>query len=163
MKSLLVKVIVGMLVLLSVTGCASSQAQPTGQAVVPVTGFNTPYFGTVVSTPNVQNFDQLVREAETYGLNASLVGPIQQPFFSQAGEIILINGQQVQVFQFPSANEQKQAVGQIPRKGTPVAGTPVVQTEPLRVWSGGKLIALYSGQNPQVISFLNAVFGQPRP
>lgn len=162
MKKLVVKASVTLLALLSITGCASSQTQSTPQADVPITGFNSGGYGTVVSMPNILNYDQMVRAAETYGLNASMVGPIQQPFFEPTGEIILVQGQEVQVFQFANASDVKQALSQIPVVGTRVAGTPVVNVEPMHVWSGGNLIALYSGQDARVIGFLNAAFGPRR-
>lgn len=140
-------------------GCLYNPA-PTEN--VPVTGWDSGVYGTAISSPNLQEYSQLVRAIQTWGLNPKEVGSIQQPYFKDAdGHVFNVNNQQVQVFNFKDAAAQKQAAQQITEQGKKIASTPMVWSDDPHFWASGRMIVLYVGKDQNTIQMLTSLLGQP--
>ncbi len=86
-------------------------------------------------------------------------GIVQQPYFNVKAQLLTINGQQVQVFEFNSVSDREDAQNMISSTGNAIGGyLPNFVSTP-HFWSSGRLLVLYVGQQDAVIGALNKVLG----
>lgn len=107
------------------------------------------------------NFNQLVRALEAEGAEVGRTGVIRQPLFPATGNIISVDGAEVQVFEFEDPETRSAVSATITETGEILGGiTPSWSGRP-NFWAGGSLIVLYVGQNQDVIDLLSDVLGEP--
>ncbi len=51
----------------------------------------------------VDDLDALIRELRNEGATVNIVGSVSQPFFSASGQVLRVNGEDVQVFEYENA------------------------------------------------------------
>ncbi len=132
----------------------------------------TPVFPTVAPTLSVPNTGATVSPttptsyaalytalAGMSNITVQQQGAIQQPYFDVQAQLLSINGQQVQVFEFNSVSARQEAQNTISNTGSTIGNyVPSFVSTP-HFWSSGRMLVLYVGQDQQVISSLDSVLG----
>ena len=105
---------------------------------------------------SVKELSSLIKNLRAKGATVVLTNEkVSQPFFPVAARIINVNGQSVQVFEFPNAAAAKAETKRIGVKGT----TSVAWIAPPHFFHGGRLIVLYVGDNESILKLLTTVLG----
>ncbi len=159
------------------SGANATSVLPTEAVVTPFapTEFvQTPIVSTEVPTQevpqtggNMAAFDQagafiaLVNQlTQMSNLNVQQLGAVQQPYFAVQAQLLSVNGQQVQVFEFDSSSARQEAQDMISSTGDSIGGYVPSFVGTPHFWAQGRLLALYVGNNQEVINALNSVLGQ---
>ena len=101
----------------------------------------------------------LVDELRTAGATVQMGGEIEQPFFAVRGRVVVVNGENVQAFEYAiEAAEQRDSRLVSPDGGT-IGTTAVSWVAPPHFYRKGLLIVLYVGDTPSVRSALESVLG----
>lgn len=143
---------------LLLAACAPSQA------VVPNTGANATPVYTATSAPQSGEFStttDFLNALRNYGATVQTLGQIQQPYFPVAGQVVSVNGVDIQVFEFSSAAARKQASDTISQTANTIGSSVPTWVDQPNFWAQGNLIVLYVGHEPGILGTLNTVLGQP--
>ena len=93
------------------------------------------------------------------GAQVHPVGTVSQPFFTPQGLMMTVNGQQVQIFEFSSPTEADAVAETVSVDGSTVGQTHITWVAPPHFYKVGKVIVLYVGAEPGVLSVLEEVLG----
>lgn len=105
------------------------------------------------------NFEELVTALRDSGFAVEPMDSIVQPFFEPKAQVIEIDGGQIQIFEFPSEAEARSAADSISADGGSIGTSMVSWVETPHFFSSGKLIALYVGEQVEVIGALQGLLG----
>jgi hypothetical protein len=160
------KQLVSILIGISIMALALSDCASGAQAVQPVA---TPSPGDDLSvTPEavshgdeIGGFVELVDALRAAGAEVEPVEPIEQPFFDASGQIIKVNGADVQVFEFVDEDARMAASDQISPDGSSTGTTMITWVDQPNFWAKGRIIVLYVGKDAPTIDFLSGVMGKP--
>ncbi|MCK6585414.1 MAG: hypothetical protein L6Q49_20120 [Anaerolineales bacterium] len=79
---------------------------------------------------------------------------IEQPFIPVKGQILKVNGAEVQIFEFKSNSEMEMTAETISEDGS-MAGTMMITfADDPHFFKAGRLLALYIGSDEEIVSFL---------
>jgi hypothetical protein len=109
----------------------------------------------------VTTYAEFVASLEQQGVAVEERGQVTQPFIDVTGQAVAVQGQEIQVFEFASEQAQRDTtatLGMIRDTIAQAMGRPAGQ---VHVWSNGRIIVLYAGQDTQTLSMLNRVVGTP--
>lgn len=101
----------------------------------------------------------LIAELKQSGHAVETKGPIVQPFLSMPGQLLNIDGTDVQTFEYDSAKSIQIEVAKISPNGSTVGETRIGWVEPPHFYSKGTLLVLYVGINQQTLTVLESVLG----
>ncbi len=93
----------------------------------------------------------LVRAA---GAAANPAGAVSQPFVAPQGQVLSVNGEDVQVFEFASAEEADTVSQSISADGSSIGPSRVGWVAPPHFYKASQLIVIYVGSDDSVISAL---------
>lgn len=127
-----------------------------GQATPEPTAEPTP---TVPPGGPVSDYATLVDGLRQAGLTAAEAGEISQPFFTVEGQILEVDGEQVQVFEFADATAAAEAATLVSEDGSAVGTSQVDWVGTPHFFSIGRLIVIYVGDNETVLSALAEALG----
>ncbi len=136
------------------------QPQPTvGQ---PTVGQPTP--AKPIATPSepmgTESLDDLIAALKAAGATVKETGEtLDDTFFGVPGQIIEVNGAQVQVYAFDDAAAREAASAQITPEGQPNPTTMVGWIDQPNFWAEGRLIVLYLGTDAGQIKLFTSLFG----
>jgi hypothetical protein len=86
-------------------------------------------------------------------------GTIEQPFFSVPGQVITVNGEAVQVFEYSAAAQADAEASQVAPDGSSVGTTMATWVGPPHFFQSERLIVLYVGEDDTVLESLETVLG----
>jgi len=107
----------------------------------------------------VDNYDGLLAALDENGARVDPVGPISQPFFVPEGQVISVDGYEVQVFEFSMEQDMQSVAETITPDGISIGTTMISWVEAPHFYKSGKLIVLYVGEEDAVIDVLKVVLG----
>ncbi len=107
----------------------------------------------------VGSYDQLVDALRSNGSTVDAAGAVSQPFFGPEGQVIRLDGQEVQVFEFATEGDAASAAETISPDGGSVGTSMVSWISVPHFYHAGKLVVLYVGEEESVIAALEGVFG----
>ncbi len=110
------------------------------------------------------NAQSLVRFLEHVGARVTVAEQMPResfPFFRVNAQRLLVNGQNVHVFEYSDADSAAEDAARVAPSGSPVGDTQITWTDPPRFYRRGQLIVLYVGRNDEVSGMLEAVLGRP--
>lgn len=87
------------------------------------------------------------------------VGEVLQPFFTITGQVITINNEQVQVFEYETRAAARDAVAEVSPDGSSVGTSIVSWVATPHFYRKRKLIVLYFGDNIDVFNALETMLG----
>ena len=112
-----------------------------------------------VETRSVSTYDELVAALLDNGFAVESLHPISQPFFVPDGQVISVDGYEVQVFEYTNEEDASSAAGTISSDGGSIGTTMVSWVEAPHFFRSGSLIVLYVGGEDSVIESLQIVLG----
>lgn len=101
----------------------------------------------------------LVQDLISAGGQVEVAGAIEQPFFPISGKILRINGQDVQVFKFDSTDQATEIAATISPDGSSIGTSMVGWIAPPHFFLKGSFLAIYIGQDSNVILALESAMG----
>lgn len=132
---------------------AETQAPDTGE----------PYPGAVEATPpqaTGNEIEALIASLKAAAASVELDGTISQSFFTPLGQIIRVNGQDVQVFVYTDEAAAQGAAAQVSPDGSAVGSEQVAWVATPHFFRQGKLIVLYVGDEATVLQVLQSALGE---
>jgi len=84
---------------------------------------------------------------------------VTQDFFTPEGNILTVNGQDVQVFEYESAADMEAEASQVAPDGGSVGTSMVSWMAPPHFYKAGRIIVLYVGNDSTVLGLLEKVMG----
>lgn len=101
----------------------------------------------------------LVNRLEGAGATVEPGGRVTQPFFTPQGQILAVNGQDVQVFEFDSVSDADGAASTVAPDGSSVGTSIMTWISRPHFYKSGNLIVLYVGDETATIDILVDVLG----
>jgi hypothetical protein len=102
---------------------------------------------------------ELIGSLEDAGRDVSVIGDVNQPFIPVTGQLMQVNGQEVQVFEFSTQQERQQISDLLRREGYTIEGIAPGVQDPY-IWDQGRLLVIYVGQDQATINTLNSFLGE---
>lgn len=93
------------------------------------------------------------------GAEVETGGDIDQPFFSVTGQLLTVNGADIQVFEYPSPSDAQTEAGKVGPDGSSIGTSMVMWIAPPHFYSKGTLIALYVGDDDGIQILLESALG----
>jgi len=107
----------------------------------------------------VSDYVSLIDSLQAAGATVDPAGDVTQPFFSVKGQVIKVNGEDVQVFEYSDEAAAEAEVMLVSPDGSSIGTSMVSWISPPHFYKAGKIIALYVGENSEAINFLEKVIG----
>ncbi len=107
----------------------------------------------------VRDYVSLVDNLRADGATIVPTGTASQPFFTPQGQLITVNGQGVQVFEFANTAVADAVAETVSADGSSVGTTMMTWVATPHFYKAGKLIVLYVGDDSYVLSILEEVLG----
>lgn len=107
----------------------------------------------------VYNYASMLEELKSTGASVETGEKVSQPFFTPQGQVIKLNDEDVQVFEYLSEEEANKEAVQVSADGTSVGTTMITWIDTPHFYQSGKIIALYVGNAPDVIELLSELLG----
>ena len=107
----------------------------------------------------VKDYVSFIDNLRAKGATVEPVGEVEQPFFSVKGNVIKVNGEDVQVFEFPSADAAKKEADTV----TPDGNFPTIMITwiaPPHFYRTEKIIVLYVGDTQATKELLESLLGK---
>jgi len=108
----------------------------------------------------VTDYPSLIKSLRAAGAGATATGDVEQPFLSIKGMMVKVHGEDVQVFQYPSAAEMEAQGTPISRDGMAVGTRKIFWVGAPHFFKQGRLLVLYVGDNDKVLKALEAALGR---
>jgi hypothetical protein len=138
---------------LSLVACAT---QPGGSQDSPLKSpIDAPRSG------DLERTDELVDALRGVDATVETGGQAEQPFFSVPGRIVLVNGQQLQVFEYGTAADRGEESALISPEGFTVGTYNISWVQQPHFWAVGRLIVLYVGEDEALLELLTPLLGEP--
>lgn len=122
--------------------------------------------GESLATPSAAAVSEVIHQASlidalrAQGAEVELGDPIEQAFFSVTGQILKVNGKDVQVFQYESAESMDIDAAQIAPDGGSIGTSMVTWVEAPHFFKSGRVLVLYVGEDQGVIDLLKGILGE---
>jgi hypothetical protein len=123
-------------------GASSTEAQSNGSQPGSVTDVNS-----------------LMEALRTAGAAVELGDEVEQAFFTVPGQIIKVNGADVQVFVYDTSEAMEAEASQVAEDGGSIGTNMVMWVEAPHFYKLGQILALYVGEDQAVNDLLEGVFG----
>ena len=107
----------------------------------------------------VDELDALIRELRNKGATVDMVGSFTQPFLSAPGQILRVNGEDMQVFECENAAAAQGEAARVSPDGSSVGTTIITWVSTPRFYRSGEIIIVYVGSRRELISLLESVLG----
>jgi len=107
----------------------------------------------------VEDTASLMAALQSGGANVETGEPITQVFFSPEGNIIKVNGADVQVFEYESAEAMENEASQVAPDGGSIGTSMVTWVDTPHFYKAGRIIVLYIGSDETVLGLLEKVLG----
>ena len=107
----------------------------------------------------VSDYTSLVEDLKSTGASVETGESVSQPFFTPQGQVIKLNDEDVQVFEYVGEDEAKNEAMQVSADGSSVGTTMVSWIDTPHFYQSGKIIVLYVGNTAEVIEILLEALG----
>lgn len=117
-----------------------------------------------VAPSDLSDAEALVRFLEHDGARATVAEQMPReafPFFSVNSRRLVVNGETVHVFVYPSPGAAGEDAALVAPSGSPIGATQVTWEAPPRFYMKGQLLVLYVGRNDGVSALLEGILGPP--
>lgn len=108
----------------------------------------------------VMNLAALVEDLQAAGAQAEQGDPVEQAFFSVPGQILKVNGADVQVFEYESEETMGTEASQVSADGGTIGTSMVSWVEAPHFFRSGRILVLYVGTDAQTLSLLEGALGE---
>ncbi len=108
----------------------------------------------------VTDTTSFVNRLRAVGLTVEPGGQVEQPFFSVAGTMLKVHGEDVQVFQYPTTAAAEAQTAPVSSDGSAVGTAKPFWIGSPHFYKSGRLVVLYVGDQATVLQTLEAVLGR---
>lgn len=137
-----------------VSGCRANSPD-TATATSPAAPTEPP----ASESPVVEDKASLIAALQASGATVETGDPVSQPFFTPEGNIIKVNGADVQVFEYESLEAMENEASQVAPDGGSIGTSMVTWMDAPHFYKAGRIIALYVGSDQAILDLLNKVIG----
>src|SRR6266542_2779742 len=131
-----------LLLVFAISACSS--ATPTASSNKPLT---------------VEDQDSLVKALQAAGANVESGDSITQEFFTPEGHTVKVNGADLQVFEYESAEAMEKEASKVAPDGGSVGTSMMMWIDTPHFYKTGRIIVLYLGKDKSLLDLLNKVMG----
>jgi hypothetical protein len=103
--------------------------------------------------------DTLLSTLQGAGLAAAAGGDVSQSFFSVPGKVLLLNGDELQVYEYAAAEAAEADAGSVSADGSKVGTAMVEWISTPHYFRSGNLILIYVGENSTILQTLQSMYG----
>jgi len=96
----------------------------------------------------------LIDNLRATGVTVNPAGDVSQPFFSVKGQVIKVNGEDVQVFEYGDKATAEAEAALVSPDGSSIGTSMVSWISSPHFYKAGKIIAIYVGENSEVTNLL---------
>ena len=107
----------------------------------------------------VEDQASLLIGLQSAGATAEITDTVTQDFFTPEGSIITVNGQDIQVFEYESAEAMENEASQVAPDGGSVGTSMMMWMDAPHFYKTGRIIALYIGSDKTILALLEKVIG----
>ena len=107
----------------------------------------------------VEDQATLISAVEASGATVEIGEPVSQVFFDAEGNILKVNGADVQVFEYASAEEMESEASQVSSDGGSIGTSMVTWIDVPHFYKAGRIIVLYVGSDAFVLDLLENALG----
>jgi hypothetical protein len=156
MKSKLLVVSALLIIALFVAACAN---QPTVMPEIQETAAELSPTVVVAATEVAGDVNSLLTALSTSGATVELGDEVEQSFFTVTGQILKVNGADVQVFVYDTAEAMEAEAAQVAQDGGSIGTNMVTWMETPHFYKLGRMLVLYVGEDQAVQDLLESVLG----
>lgn len=109
--------------------------------------------------PTIDDLDSLMEALRSAGASIEAGEDVEQPFFTAIGKILKVNGADVQVFVYDTAEAMEADAAQVAEDGGSIGSSMVTWMGPPHFYKLGRMIVLYVGDDQTVKTLLEGVLG----
>lgn len=140
-----ISIVLLLVLALMVSGCANNS-----QAAAP---------GGTTEPGSVDDKATLMTVLQAAGATVETGEPISQTFFTPEGSILTVNGADIQVFEYESAEAMEQEASQVAPDGGSIGTSMVTWIDTPHFYQAGRIIVLYVGSDDAVLGLLEKALG----
>lgn len=108
----------------------------------------------------VSDVDTLIVTLEALGAQVLRGEEIEQPFFSVQAQVLIINGGEVQVFEYDDTLARQTEAGQVGTDGSSVGTTMITWIGKPHFFQTGRILVIYVGEDLGIIEILEDILGE---
>ena len=124
-----------------------------------VTGCSNRTSATSSDSSGAQDLASLVKALENAGAMVESGEPVTQTFFTPEGQTLKVNGADLQIFEYGSAEEMKKEAEKVAPDGGSVGTSMMMWMDVPHFYKTGRIIVLYLGNDNAILDLLNTVIG----
>ena len=107
----------------------------------------------------VQDQASLIAALQATSATAEIADTVFQDFFSPEGSLVRVNGVDIQVFEYESAEAMEQEAAQVAPDGGSVGTSMMMWMDAPHFYKTGRIIVLYVGSDENMLNLLRQVIG----
>lgn len=107
----------------------------------------------------VEDHPSLVDSLQSAGATVETGDPIEQPFFAITGQIIKVNGADVQVFEYETTEAMEADATQVSDDGGSTGTSTITWVATPHFYKEGRILVLYVGDDQAILELLEGVLG----
>ena len=107
----------------------------------------------------VEDLATLLTALEGSGATVEIGEPVSQQFFSIEGTLLKVNGADIQVFEYESAEEMENQASQVSPDGGSIGTSMVTWVDAPHFYKANRIIVLYVGNEASVLDLLESALG----
>lgn len=108
----------------------------------------------------VRDYVSFIDNLRAKGATVEPVGEVEQPFFTVKGNVIKVNSEDVQVFEFSSADTAKKEADTVGPDGSSFPTIMITWIAPPHFYRTEKIIVLYVGDTQAIKDLLESLLGK---
>jgi len=109
--------------------------------------------------PVVEDQSSLLTALQAAGATVNVGDSIMQDFFTPEGRVITVNGADIQVFEYESAEAMEGEASQVAPDGGSVGTSIMMWMDAPHFYKTGRIIVLYVGSDSAILDLLEQVIG----
>jgi hypothetical protein len=109
----------------------------------------------------IEDYVSLVDALRFAGATVQPVEGLQQPFFEPMAQVVEVNGERLQIFEFADEEAAQAAAAMVSADGTSIGPNMLTWQDTPHFYRVDRLIALYVGSDDDVLNLLQEGLGEP--
>lgn len=109
----------------------------------------------------IEDYISMVDALRATGASVKPVEGLQQPFFEPQAQVVEVNGERVQIFEFADEEAAQAAAGTVSESGSSIGPTMLTWQDTPHFYRVDRLILLYVGSDRRVLDLLQQALGVP--
>ncbi len=114
------------------------------------------------STPSQEPFgyDDFIEKLYSSGAAIEITDQITQPYLSIQGKVVMVNGKEVKVFEYPDAATLEAEASTISSDAGYMGATRVSWNDKPNFYKKGRMLVIYLGSDAEIMRILEGILGK---